>query len=360
MTADAVGGVWQYATDLAAALRARGHTVTLAVLGPAPTADQRENAQRIPGLRLVETGLPLDWLSAGPGPVERAAEAIAALVRAEGADLIHCNMPTLAGAADFPVPVVAVTHGCIATWWQAAKTEPLLASYRWHKRMMARGLAAADVVVAPSASYAAIVRRTYRLPAAPLVVHNGRAPLPAPPLKEPPLHAALTVGRLWDPVKNAAMLDRIAGRLPMPFLAAGAVLGPHGELIKLDHLEVLGQLDAAPLGALLARRPVFVSAASFEPFGLSVLEAAQAGCPLVVSDTPTFRELWDGAALFVPPGEEESFAAAIERLAADRTQRAQLGTKAAQRAARYTPAAKAAAMMRIYEGLLVRQKEQAA
>jgi len=360
MTADAVGGVWQYATDLAAALGAQGHAVTLAVLGPAPTADQRAQAQRIARLRLVETGLPLDWLSAGPAPIERAAEAIATLADSEGADLIHCNMPTLAGAAAFPVPVVAVTHGCIATWWQAAKTEPLLASYRWHKRMMARGLAAADVVVAPSASYAAIVRRTYRLPATPRVVHNGRAPLPAPPSAEPPLEAALTVGRLWDSVKNAAMLDRIAERLPLPFLAAGAVLGPHGELITLKHLQVLGQLDAAPLGALLARRPVFVSAASFEPFGLAVLEAAQAGCPLILSDIPTFRELWDGAAAFVAPGDEAGFTAAIERLAADEAQRAELGARAAQRAARYTPAAKAAAMTRIYEGLLVRQKEQAA
>ena len=39
--------------------------------------------------------------------------------------------------------------------------------------------------------------------------------------------------------------------------------------------------------------------ALYEPFGLAVLEAAQAGCALVLSDIPTFRELWDGAALFV-------------------------------------------------------------
>jgi glycosyltransferase involved in cell wall biosynthesis len=160
-------------------------------------------------------------------------------------------------------------------------------------------------------------------------------------------------------VKNAAMLDRIAARLPMPFLAAGPVLGPHGELIRLEHLNVLGQLDAAPLGALLARRPVFVSAASFEPFGLAVLEAAQAGCPMILSDIPTFRELWDGAALFVTPGDEGAFASAIEHLTADDAQHTALGAKAAQRAARYTPAAKAAAMERIYEGLLARREEAA-
>ena len=41
MTTDAVGGVWQYSLELAAALQAE---VTLAVLGPAPDAGQRAAA----------------------------------------------------------------------------------------------------------------------------------------------------------------------------------------------------------------------------------------------------------------------------------------------------------------------------
>ena len=52
---------------------------------------------------------------------------------------------------------------------------------------------------------------------------------------------------------------------------------------------------------MMARTAVFVSPALYEPFGLAVLEAAQAGCALVLSDIPTFRELWDGVALFVAP-----------------------------------------------------------
>ena len=77
MTADAVGGVWQYATDLAGELGSAGHRVTLALLGPPPSQVQREQAAEIPGLRLIETGLPLDWLSQGPQPVQAAAEEIA-------------------------------------------------------------------------------------------------------------------------------------------------------------------------------------------------------------------------------------------------------------------------------------------
>ena len=360
MTADAVGGVWQYATDLAAALGASGHRVTLALVGPAPSPDQRARAQRIARVELVDTGQPLDWLSAGPQPVECAARALAALAGERAVDLIHCNMPTLVGAADWPAPVAAITHGCVATWWQAARAEPLLPAFHWHRRMMAQGLAAADAVVAPTAAYGAIVRRTYRLPTAPLVVLNGRAPSRAPTPADPPLAAALTVGRLWDPVKNALLLDRVAARLDAPFLAAGALVGPHGERVALAHLDVLGHIDAQPLGALLARRPVFVSAARFEPFGLAVLEAAQAGCALVLSDIAPFRELWDGAALFVPADDEEAYAAAIRRLLADPAARAAKGAAALDRALRYTPAAAAMAMARVYDRLLAGRQEAAA
>jgi glycosyltransferase involved in cell wall biosynthesis len=352
MTADAVGGVWQYATDLSAELTAAGHRVTLALLGPEPSSAQREQARAIPGLRLVETGLPLDWLSPGPEPVTQAAEAIARLAAEEHADLIHCNSPALAGAALFPAPVVAVSHGCIATWWRAARTEPLAQDYHWHREMTRQGLLAADSVVTPSASYAGIVQRVYDLPARPLVVHNGR-PMPERPSAQGiTLSSALTVGRLWDDVKGSRLLDDVAGRLDIPFLAAGALRGPHGEEFVPRHLRALGQLEGNELPALLGLRPVFASAATFEPFGLAVLEAAAAGCALVLSDIPTFRELWDGAAVFVDPADPAGFAEAIAAVADDPVRRRELGELAAQRASRFTPGATARGMVAIYSGVL--------
>jgi glycosyltransferase involved in cell wall biosynthesis len=358
MTADAVGGVWQYATDLSASLGAAGHHITLAVLGPPPSADQRRQARELKGVSLIETGLPLDWTASGPRPVRQAARAIAELVKRENADLVHCNMPTLAGAADFGVPVVAVTHGCVATWWQAAKREPLASAYRWHREMTREGLAAADAVVAPSASYAAAVRLLYRLKALPRVVHNGRTPPARRARRDKPVQAVLTVGRQWDAVKNARLLDTVAARLDVPFKAAGALRGPHGEEVKLKHLQALGQVEGSEIAALVASRPVFVSAASFEPFGLAVLEAAGAGCPLVLSDIPTFRELWDGAALFAAAGDEDAFHDAIAGLLGDPARARALGAAAERRAGRFTPAAAAARMQAIYASVL--QREEAA
>ena len=356
MTADAVGGIWQYATDLAAELCRAGHEVTIALLGPGPSAEQRSQAQGIDGLRLVATGEPLDWLSAGPEPVEHAARTIAALADAHRADLVHCNQPALAGAAAFSVPLVAVAHGCIATWREAAGRAPLDHVFGWHRDLMIRGLCAADAVVTPSAAFGATIQRVYGLPAQPLVVHNGRRAPDRSRGKVPMLDAVLTVGRLWDEVKGAALLDQVAGIIDLPLLAAGTLTGPRGETTSLKHMNSIGKVDDAQLHDLLAQRPIFVSAARFEPFGLAVLEAAMAGCALVLSDIATFRELWDGAAVFVDPADAQGFAAAIAALAADPARRQAMGEAAAAKAARYTPGASATKMERIYQSLLDKRR----
>ena len=354
MTTDAVGGVWQYSCDLACELAGQGHRITLAVMGPSPSTAQRSALTAPPRIRLVETGLPLDWLCDGPAPVEAAARWLAAMARDEGCDVVHCNMPSLAGAADWPVPLVAVAHGCVSTWWEAAKRVPLDPQFGWHRDMTLRGFEAADAVVAPSRSYADTVARYYGLPRKPRVVLNGRRALASGTPAEQPLHGALTVGRLWDPCKNAALLDKVARGLGAPFLAAGALRGPHGEEVVLRHLAGLGEIGSDQLASLLAQQPVFVSAASFEPFGLAVLEAAAAGCALVLSDIPTFRELWGGAALFVPQDDAAGFETAIRTLLDDGELRQRAGLAAKVHARRYTPTATAGAIAGIYDEVLDR------
>lgn len=47
---------------------------------------------------------------------------------------------------------------------------------------------------------------------------------------------------------------------------------------------------------------IYVHPALCEPFGLAVVEAAQAGCALVLSEIAPLRENWEGAALFFGSG----------------------------------------------------------
>lgn len=350
LTADAVGGVWQYACDLAACLASHGWEAVIAVLGPEPSAEQR----KLTRARVVTTGLPLDWLSDDAAPVLAAGEALAVLARELKVDLVQLNGPALGAKADFGVPVVAVEHGGVATWWAAVERMPLPADLAWNRDLTAAGLGRADAIVAPSAAHAADVRRAYGLRRSPVAVHNGRRQMELLG-GFTPSGGAFTAGRLWDQAKDVATLDRAAARTAAPFRAAGSLVGPHGRTEKPDDLICLGLLSDEALAAEYARRPVFVSAARFEPFGLAVLEAAQAGCPLVLSDIPVFRELWEGAATFVEPGDASGFADAIDRLASDAFVHAAAGLKAVERSARYTPAACAAAMAGLYDGLIDRR-----
>ncbi|MEH3147115.1 MAG: glycosyltransferase family 4 protein [Methylobacterium frigidaeris] len=351
MTADAVGGVWQYSLDLARGLGAEGFRVTLAVLGPPPAPAQAAEAEAGFALRPVTTGLPLDWTADSPEAVLETGRTLGRLGRRIGADLIHLHGPAYAAAGGFGMPVVAVCHSCVGTWWDAVEGGPLPADLAWRNDLTARGCRAADALLAPTRAFAEAVRRVHGLPEAPVAVHNGRRPRPVSP-DAAPAACAVTAGRLWDRAKNAAGLDRIAGRIATPILAAGPTEGPTGERIALTHLRALGRLDGAAMAGILSGRPLFVSLALYEPFGLAVLEAAQAGCPLVLSDLPGFRELWDGAALFVNADDEAGAAAAIEALAADPRRRRALGDAARQRAARYGVEAMIAGVRDLHRRLL--------
>ncbi len=354
MTADAVGGVWQYALDLAGGLVRHGVETTLAVLGPAPNPAQAAEAAGVPGLAVIGTGLPLDWTAASPAEVIEAGREVARLARDARPDVVHLNGPALAAEAAFPAPVVSACHSCVATWWEAVRGGAAPDDFAWRTGLVARGYRASRALVAPSRAFAEATARAYGLAAPPRVVPNGRAaPLPSEVGVVPPGEPfAFTAGRLWDEGKNLAVLDAAAGRMRAPLVAAGPLEGPNGARIALRHVRTLGALPGGTVAGWLAARPVFVSAALYEPFGLAVLEAAQAGCPLVLSDIPTFRELWEGAALFAPPGDDAAIAAAVEGLLAEPGRAATLGEAARSRALLYTADAMAAGYIDLYRSLL--------
>ncbi len=356
MTADAVGGVWTYALDLAGGLAATGVRTTLAVLGPEPSRQQLEAAQRVADLELVVTGLPLDWTAAEPAEVLETAVAVRGLARGRRIDLVHLNTPALAAIGGFSVPVVGACHSCLDTWWGAVKDGPPPEDFRWRSRLLWQGLHGCDALVAPTRAFARETARTYDV-AAPDAVHNGRAALSAGPLARRPV--VFTSGRLWDEGKNVRLLDAAAARMATPVYAAGPLEGPNGAAISLANVRTLGALPPTAVADWLQQSAIFASAALYEPFGLGVLEAAQAGCALVLADIASFRELWADAAVFVDPHDVAGFARACDELVADPAERAAWGRQARLRAARYTVEAMTRSTLDVYGRLQPRFRVKA-
>ncbi len=343
VTTDAVGGVWRYSLELCAAWAERGIRIVLAVLGPAPDASQRQEAAAIPGLVLHHTGLGLDWTAPDVKTLEDGAEDLAALARRHRVQSVHLHAPALVGSAHWHAPVISVVHSCLLTWWLAMRAGAVPEEFRCRIQATSRGLRRADAIVAPSAAFAASVRHAYQLGRSIAVIHNGRRPLPLP--KRPRAPGVFAAGRLWDEAKNVAGLDAAGADLPAPVTVAGVTAQPAGAPVALRHARHAGVLNEAALAEHLAANTVFAGLSLYEPFGLAVLEAAQAGMALVLSDIPVFRELWNDAAIFVDPRSTESIHAGLRHALA---RPEPLARQAAERATMFGRDAMADATWRVH------------
>ncbi|TPL12380.1 glycosyltransferase family 4 protein [Mesorhizobium sp. B2-4-14] len=344
MTTDAVGGVWQYSLDLSRELAAAGNSVVLAGLGPPPSAEQAEEARSFAALEWLKT--PPDWMTHDQCDLDQLPEELRELARVYAIDLIHLNAPAQAAGLDLPCPVVAVSHSCVVTWLHAVRGEAVANDWAWQRDRNRAGLDRADAVVAPSRSHADMLEICYGPIPRLSVVYNSAAPGPATEHRETFVFAA---ARWWDEGKNAAVLDGAAAIAEWPFFAAGPLDGPEGQNARLQHCVSLGPIPHEEVRRLMARAGIFVSTSHYEPFGLAALEAAMAGTPLVLADIGTYREIWNGAALFFDARDQHALAGCIARLVHDDVLRRQLGQRAARRARKFSPRSQATAMREIHE-----------
>jgi glycosyltransferase involved in cell wall biosynthesis len=349
MTADTVGGVWTYALDLAQLLVERGCEVTLATMGGYLPHAEACAVARLRGIHLHESNFKLEWMEDSWADVAQAGEWLLALAAKVQPDIVHLNN-FAHGALPWPAPVLMVAHSCVLSWWQAVKGEVAPQSWNRYAAAVRRGLQAADLVAAPTHAMLDALRTHYGpLPAA-QVIYNGRDPhffAPAP--KEP---FVLAVGRLWDEAKNVAALDATAAAVPWPIYVAGEDHHPDGGQRQFAHVRALGRLAPAQLATWFARAAIYALPARYEPFGLSVLEAALAGCALVLGDIPSLREVWGDAALYVAPEDPAALGRALNCLAADQRLRQRLAAAAGVRAQQYTQAAMGEGYWRAYQALL--------
>ena len=350
MTADAVGGVWAYALDLGAALVARGVQVTVAVMGPPPSDAQRADAEHR-GLPLLERPCRLEWMDDPWEDVARAGAWLLALERTLRPDVVHLNGYSHA-ALPWQAPAIVVAHSCVRSWWRAVHGCDAPASWDRYRAEVTRGIEGARLVIAPTRAMLAALAEEYGAIRDGRVIPNGRdAPVgPADVAKAP---IVLAAGRLWDEAKNIEALCAVAPEIPWPVYVAGDARAPEGSAARFEHVHQLGRVPSSQLTEWYARASIYALPARYEPFGLSVLEAAHAGCALVLGDIRSLRGNWTGAAVFVPPDNRRALACALRALIDDAPGREALAEAAKARASEFSVARMADAYLQAYEEIAV-------
>jgi glycogen synthase len=361
MTTDTVGGVWTYALDLARGLDRHGVDVLLATMGPPPGEAQRDELRASRNIRLAVGDYRLEWMPDPWNDVNAAGEWLLALEREFQPDVVHLNGYAHAALA-WSSPCLVAAHSCVCSWWRDVHGTDAPPEWDRYRAAVRAGLHAADIVVAPTRALLREVCALHGEPAHTCVIPNGRdldrLPLGArdafgryartDALPQP---LVLAAGRLWDPAKNIETLAAAATGIPWPVFVAGSAVHPAGGIRNLPGVHHLGALGAAAMRGWYRRASVFAHTPLYEPFGLAPLEAAQNRCALVLSDIPTLREIWQGAATFVPPRDADGLRAAVNRLIADPLLLADQTEAALQRARTFTTRRMAGAYYGVYRTL---------
>ena len=161
-------------------------------------------------------------------------------------------------------------------------------------------------------------------------------------LPEPGVPFVLATGKI-SPRKNIqGLIEAMSGLVSVIphhlVLVGGDGWGMEEVFKQLDGHEIKGRVHFPgyvtdeQLKALYQRASVYVHPSLYEGFGLTVLEAMAAGCPVVTSNVYSLPEVAGDAALLVDPTDMDALAEAINRICHDDDVAADLVEKGTRRA----------------------------
>jgi phosphatidylinositol alpha-mannosyltransferase len=341
------GGVNRHVRSLAGALTALGHQAS--VIGPA-SGGVPEGCTSLAGVIPVPANGSVARIGLLVSP-----SATREHLAARAYDVVHVHEPIVPGPSRHAVrlarvPVVATFH---------ANAEHEATAQRLLRRFASVGLARIAHGIAVSCEAKRFSRTVYRGRTA--VIPNGvdlgrftgrPGPCPDP---ERPLRV-LFVGRFGETRKGfGTLLEAVAllGAQGRPVEVAVVGDGPAeryaSRAMRLG-VRFLGRLPDQELAERYRRSDLFCAPSlGGESFGMVLVEAMAAGCPVVASDIPGYAEAARGAALLVPPGDPVLLARGIWRAGRDAELRAGLVVRGRARAEALAWSRIAARVVHIYE-----------
>ncbi|MGE5611639.1 MAG: glycosyltransferase family 4 protein [Bacillota bacterium] len=353
-TADTVGGVWTFAIELASALAPHSVEIVLATMGVPMTSQQRREAEQCPNISAFESNYKLEWMDDPWEDLHRAGQWLLDLESRLHPDVVHLNGYVHA-SLPWRSPTVVTAHSCVLSWWKAVKGEPAPSSWNRYSQAVKQGLWNADLVVAPSQAMLASLLTHYGSLPRTRIIANARNPSLFRPW-DTKQEMVLTAGRIWDQAKNIAALEAVAHRLDWPVYIAGEDQSREENQLTTPNVHRLGRLPAEEMRLWFARAAVYAHPARYESFGLAPLEAALSRCALVLGDIPSLREIWQDAAVFVPPNDIDAIEAQLKLVIADPERREALAGRAFSRALHYMPQRMAHEYLSAYRHVLQRRR----
>jgi glycogen(starch) synthase len=363
---DPIGGMQNHTAELTRALDRRGVAQTVVTTRP-PTAP---HFQRLGDhARVIRLGLPVRRFRQLYG----LQAAIVAPVLASRADLVHVHLgedlavlPVGAAAARLHrLPLVLTVHtslrhtlavsdlrsavlktlgGPIERWGERSAEAVVVITPRLCRLLLSDGVDEDRVHVIPPGVNPSLFDGPFEDPFAgvgrPRVLFVGRL---APQKGVRNLVAA--AGLLEDPSAQVLLVGDGPERPALEREAQRTGVG--------DRLHFLGFVAHDRLPAVLAHADLLVLPSLYEELGTVLLEAMQAGLPIVASKTGGIPDvIEDGVnGLLVPPGEPELLARAIDRLLADRGLAYRLSEGARERGKDYDWEVLAERVLAVYRGV---------
>ena len=233
----------------------------------------------------------------------------------------------------------------------------------WMKRAIPATMEmAAAVITVSSFSRYEIIRTCGINPAKVHVAHDGVDPArgagTAPASGVAPYF--IYVGNL-EPRKNVSTLLRAFAEFRKGHPDHRLVVVGHpkrgGRVSEQPGVEFAGYVPDDELASLTAGAVALCYPSFYEGFGLPPLEAMALGVPVIASDIPVMRELYEGAARLVPATDETAWTEAMSLLAADAGLRRELEVAGRERSAGFTWRKSAEAVLQALEQAALKQRD---
>ena len=319
MTTDVKSEVWDYSLTLSRALLKHINAEILMIsLGGNPTDTQREELKDL-NIEFQFTDFSPDLfadIEANPD-ILKMKSLFESTIKEFNPHIVHLNhgYPNF----DFNKPCVFACHGDLLNkkMWHSDTNRhgSLHQNLLNYKQIINKNLNKSDIIIAQSRFIAECIIKTYNFRKGIKIIYNGIDYKPYSGMPETP--TLLASGDLSDRSKNINLLLNIAYKLPdnIKIKIIGESL-PDKKLPR--NVEFLGNLSGSELQEVYKNSSIYLALSSYEPNGLSSIQAAYSGCAILANDIPVFKELWGDCACIFEKDNVNSLMRCINNLVENR------------------------------------------